>query len=671
MRPVCRALAAVLLLPACRAAGESAAKQDLFGDPLPPHAVARLGTLRYRAVGARAIAFAPDGQRIVAGGYEKPSLVLWNVSDGTPEKYWRAPENRPTSVGCLGFSPDGKSLMSSGLDFGTPGPVVLWDAARGTQLRQIDVKALASAWSPDGRHVASACSDKKVRVHRVVDGQEVQSFDWQGGNPLCVGFSPDGTTLAAGGYADKGPLADDQPTPGKMRIWNAAGGGLGQELRGHTRMVVGLDFSPNGKTLASGSWDGTVRLWDSQTGREKACLEAHRGLASSVRFSPKGGMLASCGNDGNICLWDPRTGRRLRKLFESGMVEEVAFSRDGRTLASRGSRIGLWDVETGADKTPPDAHRGIVRGVAFAADGKTAISSGDSTIRWWDVTTMKQTRAIEVRDHPCAPMAVSPNRRMIATAAFNNCVRLWDTATGEQLSYNLEHDREITALCFHASGRRIDVAAFGFHDETAPTAGPNGRAYCWDLLTGQKTQGLDSPLIQAFFLSPDEKIDVSCGVAETVVFEAATNKRLLTLTRDEDHPLAAAAFSPNGEFLIANALDEKKVHALECWNMRSRERVWSVKHDPTIGDIVFSPDGKLVASAEYHVVSLWTPDSGKKLAEFRGHRDFVRCLAFSPDGRRLVSGSQDTTILVWDVESAIKEGYKPRARTGAKKGTNR
>ena len=149
-------------------------------------------------------------------------------------------------------------------------------------------------------------------------------------------FSPDGTILAL--FPFNGRV---------MKLWDAATGTNIATLEGHTGGVYSAAFSPDGTTLASGSWDSTVKLWDVATGTNTATLEGHTGGATSVSFSPDGTTLASGSEDGEVKLWDVATKQNTATLEgHTGGVSSVSFSPDGTTLAS-GSEDGtvtLWDM---------------------------------------------------------------------------------------------------------------------------------------------------------------------------------------------------------------------------------------------------------------------------------------------------------------------------------------
>ncbi|CAI7995065.1 Probable serine/threonine-protein kinase PkwA [Geodia barretti] len=194
-----------------------------------------------------------------------------------------------------------------------------------------------------------------------------------------VVFSPDGGTVASGSWDST------------VRLWDAVTGEEKATLRGHTGFVNSVSFSSDGSTLASGSWDSTVRLWDAVTGEEKATLRGHTGFVNSVSFSPDGSTVASGSRDSTVRLWDAVTGEEKATLREhTGFVNSVSFSplTERSTVASGSwdSTVRLWDAVTGEEKATLAGHTGFVKSVSFSPDGSTLASgSSDGTILLWEV----------------------------------------------------------------------------------------------------------------------------------------------------------------------------------------------------------------------------------------------------------------------------------------------
>ncbi|KAK6810873.1 hypothetical protein RU639_013594 [Aspergillus parasiticus] len=208
-----------------------------------------------------------------------------------------------------------------------------------------------------------------------------------------------------------------------------------QTLEGHSDSVISVAFSPDGRTLASGSDDATIKLWDTMTGTERQTLEGHSDSVNSVAFSPDGRTLASGSGDDTIKLWDTMTGTERQTLKgHSDSVNSVAFSPDGRTLASGSDddTIKLWDTMTGTERQTLEGQSGFVISVAFSPDGRTLASGSRDTIKLWDTMTGTERQTLKGHSDSVISVAFSPDGRTLASGSRDDTIKLWDTMTGTE-----------------------------------------------------------------------------------------------------------------------------------------------------------------------------------------------------------------------------------------------
>ncbi|MFF4504734.1 AAA family ATPase [Streptomyces sp. NPDC001401] len=486
---------------------------------------------------------------------------------------------------------------------------------------------------------------------------------------------------------------------------------LATPLLGHTGAVYLTSFSPNGKLLATASYDRTVRLWDvSDRSHPKPLgkpLTGHTSWVSTAIFSPDGHTLASAGDDGTVRLWDVRDPTHPRPLGtpltgHTGTIYLLAFSPDGRTLASAGEdhTVRLWDMTDPARPKalgPLTGHSAAVRSVAFSPDGHLLAAGGDDdTIMLWDTSDPRRPKPVDqvLKGHTDTvhSVAFSPDGHTLASGSADDTVRLWDVTDprhAAQLGSPLAgHTGPVWSVAFSPKGGML---AAGSADSTAslwnvsdpaspsqvgePLAGSSGEMYAVGFSPDGRTLATGSgdskvrlwsvpmsDMTGAFgSFRPDGKVLAMASRDGRIrLWDVRVPGRPVAMGKPfmpADGAQRQLAFSPDG-------------HTLAVMNGRRKLYLWNVT-DPArpvlyrtplslqtrfsgTHTVAFSPDGRTLATPyDDRTIQLWNvadpSHAVKSGAPLTGHKGFINCLVFSPDGHTLASGSADATIRFWNV----------------------
>jgi RNA polymerase sigma factor (sigma-70 family) len=607
---------------------------DRDGDPLPDGAVARLGTNRFNHTkNVYDVGFTPDGKAIVSYGVDGLARV-WDATTGRLLRSIGGKESRGSRLFAL--SPDGKRVMSA--ERSADGVFRLWDFETGRELHRAPIPEprlyfSLMSYSPDGRTLATALFDNAICLRDVETLVELRRIKVVTRGMHHIVFSPDGRLLA-------GTSQDQDP-----HFHGAAAGGV-FPAGGMLRQARG---GPDASEKAS------IRIWDVAQATEIRRLAIEGSHTNSVTFSPDGKILAAPFCDATIRFYDPVSGNEVRRIKVNGpMQSALAFSPDGTFVASSDNpetrhvgdvaEIHIWDVarQTEVRRLPTRDEFGF--GIAFSPDGKRLASPVGTTIHLWDAETGREINAPSSHRSSVACLVVSSADGTVISGGYDNAIRKWDPATGRELAMIGSHPRPVYDLAISPDGKfllscSID-ATIHLQDIGA------GQEFPRVLVGNPKSRG------RGLGFSPDGRLATAAGK----VWEVATGREHASLLDERGEPFqpwAWACFTPDNLGLVAT-----NGSAIWLWDVTGGRPVRQIAAPGSqIMSVALSPDGRFLAAGVNDAIRLWHLASGRDVKVTMRHDARYVVAAFSPDGRLLVSGcgydmtNDDPSVRVWEVAS--------------------
>jgi WD40 repeat protein len=406
------------------------------------------------------------------------------------------------------------------------------------------------------------------------------------------------------------------------------------ETRRHRGAIWCHALSPDGRVLATGGLDGTIRLWDVESGRLTRALIGHHSYVSGLDWSPDGNTLASAGTyDVTVRLWDTRTGRPLRVLKgHPAEVSLVKWSPDGRTVLATGGRSGAlssWNAVTGAKRGSLELGQPIP-GVSWHPDGKSAALVGQTlALQIWDRATNKVTRSVGNAKDGFLCVSWDPEGKTLAAGTPRNTL-LFD-GTGGKVLQTLPGPSY--ALTWLEGGKLL------------ATLLPDS-IKVWDAAAGTLQTTIPVADARSLAVGPDGATFLTGSPAAFAVHERATGK---TVSRFDNLSGTEPPLWWAGKTLVTGVGSLK----LSQWDADTGKRVRVLEgHTGPISAVAVSPGGKLLATASHdQTVRLWEGATGKLAQTFREHAAAVLAVSFAPDGRTVASGGADDRVLVWEASS--------------------
>lgn len=588
-----------------------------------------------------ALVFSTDGKMLAIHGGLYSRIHLWNLDTGSLLKTIPL-VNKPFGISKIVFTEDNKKLIG----LGNKG-MIEWEIATGEQnIIEIDNQLLSSlAFIKGGKSFVSGDARKgeirkwdpttesfgHVFHEKRPSGFELFLSDLFGKNSherrkdkgvIAIAASPDGKTVASAHVNNF------------IRLWDTTTKSEMAKLKGHTEMINVLTFSPDSTLLASGGDDSTVILWDARKGRRRSILTGHQGNINTLAFSPTDNRLLTSGSiDGTVRFWDTKKGKE-RSILASGhpdYVVSTVFNKNNNLIYSAISNgsIQVWDLKTGKEHRDPIlVQKDMFYAFAFSKDATLFASHGAET------TVYAEGGYSVIDQHPDKKthLLSLPDGKKVAT---------------------LHQDTYPSTIVISPDNKML-VANIKMFEANSK----KNRVQLWNINSRKKMFGwiVEDSIWRELKFSPDSNILVAYGVNTKTQVWDITERREITPPDITETNLTA--FSPDGTQLVF-----KQSEGVIIWDTTSIEleklKTITPKDFPINDrDLIYSPNGKILLGISYRDgdhIRLWDLDMSRELATLpSGHSSLILTLVFSHDGKILASGGLDGTILLWDWETIIE-----------------
>ena len=392
--------------------------------------------------------------------------------------------------------------------------------------------------------------------------------------------------------------------------------------------------------------DQTARLWQVATGRSVGVLHGHLGGLTHVCISSDGSLVITASLDETLRIWNARTGAPIATLMgHRGRIASLQTDPSGTYLISSeapSAAIRLWNLDV-LDRAILEGHGSYVYDTAVGRDGgRIASAAWDNTVRLWDSASGKQVAVLNGSKQPNVGVAWHSKRDQVATISADKTIWLWDANTGKA-----QRTLKVSSMPQFGFGARLD-----FHPTNPLLAVGNGREVrIWntdnyDVFADLSRHPITVSVVR--YNSAGKRLASADIRGNIRIWNTETNE-LIGEIKANRSSITGLAFSPDGERLASTSIDK----TVRIWNVTNLKQIAVLDHKHIVYDVAFHPDPnekRLAVASRDNTIWLWDTARWELVVQVLGHRDYVHSVTFTPDGSRLVSGSGDFTVRVWSTK---------------------
>jgi WD40 repeat protein len=570
------------------------------------------------------------------------------------------------AVEALAFSPDGETLASAGW----PETIKIWTADTLELIRILESPstrhsgAISSlAFSPDGKFLIAASEYGVTTLWNTETGELIHTFGKRSGFKAAA-FNPGGKTYATGNRH------------GEITLWDMGTDKMLCQglVNGKDKEISSIAFSPDGKSLSSSGEDGTVRFWNPDSCALIYTLTGHKESISSIAFSHDGKKLVTADYDGEMIIWNMGNRQPFRRInADPNVVWSVAFTASGKNIVSLGGSGAIlrWNAETG-ENVGEITTSWYSFAIAINPRRETiAVGTFDGVIELFDTETKDFFNTTEVYNTAVRSLAFSPDGLNLASASYNNQIFIWNLKTG-RIDHTLQwHSDTVMALAYTRDGKRL------------VSAGAENTIAIWNPETGDLIRTLEEDDIYIagdFALNHDgrtlaARVDHNTTIGLFDIDSGRLLQKLPLLDEEEQTEVALSfVFIPNGEYLALGM----NYSTVEIYNLQTKDFECALEGEEAEGyrpydTLVISPNGAVMAAATMTdstwPIDLWDMNTGNLIRTFETQCDDTQSISFTPDGkdlfytcdRKIVFRDIATGGITREFEDSVENNFFPIA----------